>query len=182
MLSFRQQFLMVVTTIIFFSMMLILNELLFARLEFARGINWIYLPAGARLLCTLLFGGAGAIGLLIISWLLCFFYFFPDDFMRSFMGGILASLAPYLVYRYANYAYGFADSLANLTAKRLLVLALAYSIASPLLLHVWFYLHGETTDLFSNFLVMVAGDLSGTLIVLYAAKLALSWRLPKKTA
>ena len=74
-----------------FVAMLAANEWLFTRLEFVPGINWIYLPAGMRLLCVLLFGNAGAIGLLLVSWLVCFFYFFPDDYLRSFMGGVLAS-------------------------------------------------------------------------------------------
>ena len=88
---------MVTATIILFILTLYINELIFNRFEFARGINWVYLPAGVRLLSTLLFGGAGAIGLLIVSWLVCFFYFFPDDVVRSFMGGILAAAAPYMV-------------------------------------------------------------------------------------
>ena len=46
-------------------------------------------PAGVRLLSTLLFGGAGALGLLIVSWMVSFFYFFPSDFMRAFAGGIV---------------------------------------------------------------------------------------------
>ncbi len=89
---------MIGATILLFLLALAINELLFTRLEFAPGINWIYLPAGVRLLCTLLFAEAGAIGLLLVSWGVCFFYFFPNDPVRSFMGGILASASPYLVY------------------------------------------------------------------------------------
>jgi hypothetical protein len=165
---------MILATIIMFVLMLVLNEWIFTRLEFARGINWIYLPAGIRLLSTLLFAEAGAIGLLIVSWLVCFFYFFPDDFIRSFMGGILATLAPYFVYHFAERVYGFNTSLANLTSKRLLVLIAAYAIASPLLHHIWFALHGDIEHMFSGFFVMVIGDLMGTLIVIYTMKLVLS--------
>lgn len=176
MTQLRLNIYMIVVTVMLFSLMLFLNDLLFTRFEFARGINWIYLPAGMRLLCTLLFGAAGAIGLLIVSWLVCFFYFFPDDFTRSFMGGILAAAAPYLVYRIAQQVYGLRASLTNLTAKRLLICILAYSVASPLLHHIWFALHGDgkPESLISNFLVMFVGDLIGTLIVVYAAKILLS--------
>lgn len=164
---------MILATIIMFVLTLVLNEWIFTRLEFARGINWIYLPAGIRLLSTLLFGGAGAIGLLIASWLVCFFYFFPDDFIRAFVGGIVATIAPYLVYRYAEHVYGLKASLAKLTPKRLLGLIVTYAIASPLLHHIWFALHGDIKHVFSGFLVMAAGDLFGTLIVIYSIKLAL---------
>lgn len=165
----RLQASMVLATMLVFLAMLALNEWLFTRLEFAPGINYVYLPGGVRLLCTLLFGGAGALGLLLVSWAVCFFHFFPDDHLRAFMGGVLATAAPYGVYRLAQRAYGIGASLANLTPWRLLLLALAYSIASPLLHHLWFAIQGGT-NLLHGFWVMFVGDLSGTLIVLYAVK------------
>ena len=172
-LQFRLQAMMVVATMVFFVAMLVINEWLFTRFEFASGINWIYLPAGVRLLCTLLFAEAGAIGLLLVSWLVCFFYFFPDDHVRSIAGGILASLAPYLVYRIAQQKYGLYVSLTSLTPKRLLVLIVTYSVASPLLHHIWFALQGQQ-DIIQGFLTMFIGDLMGTLLVIYAVKMALS--------
>ncbi|MES3025181.1 MAG: hypothetical protein V4857_26705 [Pseudomonadota bacterium] len=170
----RMQLSMVGATMAAFLLMLAVNEWLFTRFEFTRGINWIYLPAGMRLLCTLLFGGAGAVGLLLVSWLVCFFYFFPDDYLRSFMGGILAAAAPYLAYRTAQQVFGLQASLANLSPKSLLACCVGYSLASPLLHHIWFALHGDTEDLAHRFVVMAVGDLSGTLIVIYTMKLLLS--------
>ncbi|TFV95249.1 hypothetical protein E4K72_17980 [Oxalobacteraceae bacterium OM1] len=164
---------MVVMTMVFFVVMLVFNEMLFTRLEFAPGINWVYLPAGVRLLCTLLFAEAGAIGLLIVSWLVSFFYFFPNDPIRAFMGGLLAAIAPYGVYRFADWRFGVGKSLANLTPGRLLLLAALYAFASPFLHHVWFIFHGDTKEPFSGFLAMFVGDLVGTLIVLYVAKAVL---------
>ncbi len=166
----RFQAAMVVTTMLAFIAMLAANEWLFTRLEFVPGINWIYLPAGMRLLCVLLFGDAGAIGLLLVSWLVCFFYFFPNDFMRSFMGGILAAAAPWIANRIAQQAFGLRASLNNLSPARLLVCIVLYSIASPLLHHIWFAIHGGNDDLLRSFIVMFVGDLNGTLIVVYAMK------------
>jgi hypothetical protein len=161
-------------TVVLFCSTLALNELVFTHLEFVRGVNWIYLPAGMRLLCILLFAEAGAIGLLIASWLVCFFYFFPDDPIRSFMGGIIAAAAPYLVYRVMLVSAGARTSLADLTPLRLLAYAVAFSIASPLLHHIWFAVQGGTANLLQSFLAMVQGDLTGTLLVLYGAKGALA--------
>jgi hypothetical protein len=161
---------MVAGTVVLFITAIAINELVFAHLEFAAGINWVYLPAGLRLLCTLLFAEAGAIGLLIASWLVCFFYFFPNDPVRSFAGGILATIAPYGVYVVARYVYGLKASLTNLTPARLLLCALMYSLASPLLHHLWFAYYEHKTNLLHSFVVMVTGDLSGTLIVLYTAR------------
>ena len=169
------KFAMIAATALFFLGTIAINEFLFARLEFAHGISWIYLPAGVRLLCILLFAEAGAIGILLASWLVCFLYFFPDDAIRSFAGGILAALAPYLTYRWLV-AGQLKPSLAGLGPWRLLGCALAFSIASPLLHHIWFALQGQREGLVDGFFVMASGDLIGTLIVLYTAKVLISLR------
>jgi hypothetical protein len=166
---------MVAGSAILFLLVFLANEWLFnsAQFEVVRGMNWIYLPAGMRLLCTLLFGGAGAIGVLIASWITCVFYFFPDDPLRSFAGGIASAAAPYLVYKMAQKLYGLQASLANLNARRLLLLSLVYSIANPTLHHLWLLLRGDAIT--SAYFVMVIGDFLGTLIVIYAMKLILSF-------
>lgn len=151
------------------------NEAFFnsAQFESVRGMNWIYLPAGMRLLCTLAFGGAGAIGVLIASWITCVFYFFPDDPLRSFAGGIASAAAPYLVYKLAQHFFALKPSLINLSPKRLLLLAVSYSLANPLLHHLWLLLRGDPVHT-KGFAVMVTGDLLGTLVILYSIKLLLS--------
>ncbi|NML61783.1 hypothetical protein HHL21_11965 [Massilia sp. RP-1-19] len=169
---------MAAATVVLFCSALFVNELLFTKLEFVPGINWIYLPAGMRLLCILLFAEAGAVGLLLVSWGVCFLYFFPDDVLRSFVGGIVATAAPYLVYRAAGWLAGARTSLADLTPTRLLAYAVAFSIASPLLHHFWFALRGQD-NLLWGFLAMAAGDLAGTLIVLYSAKYLLTMLSPR---
>jgi len=169
---------MVAATVVLFSAMLAVNEWLFRRFEFAPGINFVYLPAGMRLLCTLLFAEEGALGLLIVSWAVSFLLFFPGQFERPFFGGIIAALAPYLVYLLARWRYGLGASLANLTPRRLLVLVIAYSIASPLLHHLYFAWEGQP-DLVRGFLAMFIGDLSGTLIVIYGLKAVLALAPPR---
>ena len=175
--SFRLQVAYALATAVLFLALLALNEWLFARLEFLPGIHWVYLPAGMRLLCPLLFAEAGAVGLLLVSWGVSFAYFFPDQFERAFWGGLLATAAPYGVYLAGRRAWGLQASLANLTPHRLLGLCVACSLASPALHHVYFALRGDT-GLLRSFVAMFVGDLNGTLIVLYAMKglLALAHR------
>jgi hypothetical protein len=166
---------MAVISAVLFLSVFVANEWLFNSQYFAfmPGVNWIYLPAGMRLLCTLLFGGAGAIGILVASWLTCIFYFFPDDPVRSVAGSIASALAPYLVYKLAQFQYGLQPSLVNLNPTRLLLLSAVYSLANPLLHHSWLFLNGEPVG--SGFFVMVLGDFLGTLAVLYTIKGALSF-------
>jgi hypothetical protein len=170
---------MVGTTMVLFLAALAANELLFTRFDFAPGISWVYLPAGVRLVCTLLFAESGAIGLLLVSWLVCFFRFFPNDPVRSLAGGILASAAPYLVYLLARRWFGLRSSLTNLSPQRLLACALAFSLASPLLHHLWFALYEHKDHLGYSFLVMATGDLGGTLVVLYAVRFVLLRFVPR---
>lgn len=168
--NLRLQFGMVITTIVMFILMLVLNEWLFRNLEFVPGINWVYLPAGMRLLCTLLFGEAGAIGLLLVSWLVSFFYFFPNDFSRACVHGRHRGNSrslPGLSACAANFGLRVAY---QSDAEAALLCVVAYAVASPLLHHIWFALHGDSSNLVQGFLVMFAGDLSGTLIVIYAIK------------
>lgn len=160
----------VLGTVVAFIVSLWANQALFTHSELVRGVNWIYLPAGIRLLSTLLLGADGAIGLLIASWLVNFFYFFPNDVVRSFAGGIIATAAPYAVYRLARERWGLQASLANLTPARLLILVVAYALASPLLHHIWFVLRGDTHNIAERFVVMLVGDLTGTLVVIYTLK------------
>ena len=165
---------MIVATILLFSSALAVNEWLFSQSEFVRGINWIYLPAGMRLLCTLLFGGPGVIGLLIASWLASFLYYFPDDFVRPFAGGIISAVAPYIVYLAARYQFGLSASLTNLTPVRLMICIVAYAFSSALLHHLWFALSRSAQNIMEGFLVMFLGDLTGSLLIVYIAKALLS--------
>jgi hypothetical protein len=169
----RLQFLMVLGTVLLFLAVNRLNEWLFVRFEFTEGINWVFLPAGVRLLSTLMFGTAGAIGLFIASILLNFLDFAYADPMRSIVGALAASVGPYLVYLYAERAYGLHSSLVNLTPKRLLFLILFCSAASPAIHHVWFAMRGDGGNLLHSYVAMMVGDLNGTLLVIYAMKWAL---------
>ena len=158
-----------IATALLFVLALVLNEWIFGSLQFVRGVHWIYMPAGVRVLCTLLFAEAGAVGLLIVSLLACIYYFFPDDLMRGLYGGIAAALAPYAVYRMARRWMGLGKSLANLTAPRLLLLSVLYALGNALLHQAGALLLGRGMHLDRVF-VMLVGDLTGTLIVLYVAK------------
>ncbi len=160
----------IVGSVVFYLVLARLQDWVFPNVEFVRGVGWIYLPAGARLLCPLLLGLPGAVGVLLGSWCESFFNLYPDDPVRSFVGGISSALAPYLVYLFALRVLGMQASLANLTSRRLLLLVPLFGVASPLMHHLWFWIHGDQVDLAQGFAVMAAGDMLGALVVLYALK------------
>jgi hypothetical protein len=118
------------------------------------------------------------LGLLISGWCACYWYYFPGDAVRATTGAFAGAAGPYLVYLIARREYGLRTALTNLTPARLLACAAGCAVASPLLHHLWFSLHGDS-HLLPGFLVMCTGDLAGTLIVLYAAKAVLAIAGPK---
>lgn len=173
-------FVMVLGTIVLFLSMVGVNEWIFKSLEFLPGIHWVYLPAGVRLLVTMLFGVWGAIGILLAGWWFNFTFQFPGDFSRAFMGGIISAVAPYLVYVMARRFVGLQSTLGNLTSGRLLLCIVVYSLTSPLMHHIWFALRDPVGHRWQSFWVMALGDFIGSLIVFYTLKVALVRLWPKK--
>lgn len=168
--GFRLHLSLIAGTVFVYVLSLWLNEEIFRHTEFLNGVNWIYLPTGIRLLSTLLLGADGAIGLFVAGLIVDFAYYFPHDPVRAVVGALISAAGPYAVYRLALERYDLKASLANLTPRRLLVLALAVAVANPVLHHIWFALTGDTRNFAERFIMMFAGDLSGALIVLYAVK------------
>jgi hypothetical protein len=177
--GFSFQWSMVLGTVIIFLAVLTLNEWIFSRSEFVRGINWIYLPGGVRLLCALLLGTSGALGLLIASWIASYFYFFPDDSIRSAVGAIISVAGPYISYVVAQHYFGLKGNLENLTPSRLIYSALICAFFIAALHHIWFALTVPLDDMLFSFTAMFIGDFMGAIIILYALKTAL-WLVSRK--
>src|SRR5689334_15158727 len=93
-----------------------INELVFIQLQQSNGINWVFIPAGIRLLSTLLFGLAGFEGLLLAGVYLNFFHFeFHSDF-RAWSGALAGALGPYLAALLVKHWFDLEPRLKGLTA------------------------------------------------------------------
>ena len=157
-----------------------LNDWLFSALEVHRGANWVFLPAGLRLLNTLLIGGEGAIGLLLASFALSFGMVHNDPITAA-VSPFISAGAPYLIYRFALYR-GLPSTLEQLTPALLSVLILMYAAASSFLHSVWYAMRGVSEGFWSGFPAMFIGDLIGTMIIIYLIMQALTvWDKMKKT-
>ncbi len=150
-----------------------INEWLFGMTELHDGANWIFLPAGLRLLCTLIFAGEGAIGLLIASVLICFLRIDSMDQVTGLGAALISAGAPYLAYR-AALKLGMPASLEKLSAAGLSVLALMYAVTSSFLHSFWFAMRGFFPDLLHGWSAMFIGDLIGTMIMVYLLKMILA--------
>lgn len=152
------------------------NEWLFKQTEFTQGIAWIYLPAGVRLICTLLFAEAALFGILIASLATAVIYnLFPHDPITTAGYALISAMAPYLAYRLTLEGMDLRRSLTNLTTARLLMCVLLYALSNPLLQLIWFAFRGVSYHFWSGLIVMSIGDLLGSLIVVYLIKTLLSF-------
>ena len=152
-----------------------INEWLFRRTQFTEGIAWIYLPAGVRLICTLLFAEAGCVGLLVGSLATAATYqLFPHDLIAAAGYCLISAGAPYLAYRLTLSGMDLGRNLGNLNTTRLMACVLLSALSNPLFRLYWFGVRGDLPDFWSGLIVMSIGDLSGSLIVVYLCKLLLS--------
>jgi hypothetical protein len=149
----------------------LINTHLMAPLEFSIGVNWIFLPAGLRLLLTLLLGFNGAFGISLASTILGVCFYFPGDPLTAIGAGIISGVAPYVAKRLSFRDLDITTNLANLNGAKLLNCVFIYSLTSPALHQAWFQLRGLNHGNFvENLGVMVIGDLIGTAIIIYLAK------------
>lgn len=169
----RLQFYSVLATTALYFGAFNLNLLVFSTLEFAPGVNWIFLPAGLRLLSTLLLAEEGAIGILLASLLITHSPNTQLDGITGIGAACISAGAPYLTYRLAL-LYGMPSNLHQLSAATLSALIVIYSAMSALLHQLWFVERGISPSLITGFGAMFIGDLAGTLIVVYAMKMLLA--------
>lgn len=148
------------------------NDWLFASFELHSGANWIYLPAGLRLLCTLLLGIEGAIGIFIATLAISLSTMAHIDFTTMLVASIISAAMPYLAYRIALH-FGMPPSLENLSVKILFVLTVLYALLNSAAHSVWYRLREVSPDSLNTFFVMFIGDLIGTLLIIYSIKFML---------
>lgn len=142
--------------------------------------RWIYFPAGLRLLITLVLGEAGAIGILLASWVMAFLGPEAATPMRALFCGPIAAGSAYIVYRFGVQVLHIGPALSGLTPRKLVVLMLANALVNPVLIglmHVSLY--QSVAGLPFCLMVRFVADLAGTLLVIYLVKWILGYvRLP----
>jgi hypothetical protein len=146
-----------------------LNSFLFQSLVFSSGVSWIFLPAGLRLVLTLIFGAKGAIGISITSVLIGIFFYFSDPVI-AIGAGILGGLSPYIARLTVFKDLNLLKNLSNLDGSKLLNCIFIYSLISPVLHQAWFTFTIPNNYFWDNLGVMIIGDLVGTLIIVYLSK------------
>jgi hypothetical protein len=157
---------------ILYAVSFLINSYVMGSFSFSLGVSWVFLPAGLRLLLTLLLDKNGALGIAIASIAISLGFFF-DDPVLGIGAGIISGLAPYIAKLLVFSEKDSGRDLSQLDSKQLLNCVFVFSVVSPLMHQAWYSLHNKASSFFEHLGVMIIGDLIGTLIVIYLAKAAI---------
>lgn len=149
-----------------------LNELMFARLEHIQGVNWVFLPAGFRVLLVLCMGLPGAAGILMGNCWLDRDNFNSDTLFLLLATGVVSGFTPWCVKWVMEKKRLLTQQLQKLSARCLLQFVLAYAAANALGHQlVWWALDRPGTNPWVDVWPMFVGDAIGAVMILYTLKL-----------
>jgi hypothetical protein len=169
--SHRQRLAIIVFTSIGYFLLYRLNMSWFGSLNFSHRVDWIFLPSGLRLAFVLLFFADGAIGIALASTLITYLLYFDGNYVSMVLNGSMAGLAPYLARQVAMHYFQLDKNLKNLKVIGILKISALFAAISALVHQLWYFWNGKTDDFIASALVMMVGDLLGTLLVLFALKI-----------
>jgi hypothetical protein len=156
-----------------------INAWLTAHLSYGLGVNWIYLPAGLRLFLTLIFGLPGALGIALASFLISYLGDFPQELITCLGIGLISGFTPYLARIFVISNVNISTDLSNLSFPKLIICILIYAALSAGLHQWWFSVRGlDETGSFNHFLVMLIGDVLGTVALIGLVKYGLDLLKP----
>lgn len=112
-----------------------LNDWLFSQLAYTERAHWIFLPAALRVLAVLLFGGRGAIGLMIGAYL-TLPHESPDDLAYEIALSLSSGLAPLAAVAICQRFFKINSDLAGLRGSHIIALSVANALANSVLLNI----------------------------------------------
>lgn len=146
------------------------NQFITVPLEQARGVNWIFLPAGIRIFITLILDYSGALGLAIASILINAIGFYEYDLVSTIGIAVICGLAPLLGRHFVIHNLKVQSDLSNISMKQLLIIIIAYSLLSSGLHQLWFATRDLDSGSWSHFSAMLCGDIVGSILFIAVIK------------
>ena len=167
--------LMTAISAIFFVCFFRLNYWLFGWLEYTHGVNWVFLPAGFRVMLVLALGIPGALGIALGTLWIDAGAALPPAMDLMFMTCLASGFTPWLVKAWMERRGTLGRLLEHLTSHALVQFVLVYAVLNAIAHQSirWFFdpnAHGIAANLWPMFV----GDALGAFILLYAMKMALS--------
>lgn len=156
---------------VLFSGFFALNDWLFSQLSYREGVNWIFLPAGFRIILILVLGWQGAAGIMLGS------VFISRELFQEHLGHVallnafVSGFAPWVVLKVLENRGKVNRQLRTLTSQQLLNFTLIYAAANALTHQItWQLLGWREVNLLVDIWPMFIGDTVGALIMLYSMK------------
>ena len=146
------------------------NQFITVPLEEAKGVNWIFLPAGIRIFITLIFDYSGALGLALASLLINYIGFYELDLISTLGIAIICGMAPLLGRHFVIHNLKVQADLSNIVFTQLLATIIAYSLLSSGLHQLWFITRGLDSGSWNHFIAMFCGDIAGSVLFVVAIK------------
>lgn len=151
-----------------------LNGWLFADLAYREGVNWVFLPAGFRVILVLILGLQGAAGIMLGTWYLDQGSL-DTNLWLVLLNGVVSGFTPFLVMKVLGKGQRTERLLQDMTTQRLLNFTLIFAAASAVAHHlVWLLLERADVNIWIDVWPMFIGDAIGALLMLYLFKLLLS--------
>jgi hypothetical protein len=150
------------------------NGWLFATLSYAEGINWVFLPAGFRIVLVLILGLPGAAGIMLGTWYL------DQGSLDSrpwlvLLTGVVSGFTPFAVMKVLAKGQQTARLLQSTTTQSVLNFTLIFSAASAVTHQLlWWAMERSDVNIWVDVWPMFIGDAVGSLLMLYAFKLLFS--------
>jgi len=152
-----------------------INDWLTQLLQAAPGVNWIYLPAGLRLFLVLIFGLPGALGIVAASTIITFYRNFGIDPLTIIGIGLISGLAPYLARYLVIRNLKIATDLGNLNIQTIFLCILIFAALSATFHQVWFEFREFESGSLKNTLIMLIGDVLGSLLLISLVKVGIDF-------
>jgi hypothetical protein len=160
----------IVISALLYSALFFFNDWITETVKYDLGVSWIYLPAGLRLFLILIFGLAGAIGIAAASFTISYFGAFPADLVTCIGIGLISGFAPLFAKWVVVSNTYISNDLSNLSMQKILLCIVIYALMSSGFHQYWFVLRDLESGSLNHFLVMFAGDIAGSILLIALIK------------
>jgi len=168
--------LMVLISALLFVEFFQLNGFLFDFLEHTQGVNWIFLPAGFRVLLVLVLGLPGATGIALGTLWLNLPAFDSAHQLYILSVCLASGFGPWIVKYGMQQRRHLNHELKNISSASLLQFVLLYASLNAVAHQTIFWCFDTTnTAPWIDVWPMFIGDTLGALLILYTFKLCLPW-------
>ena len=151
-----------------------LNDLLFSFMEYADRVNWVFVPAGFRVLLVLIMGLPGATGIALGTLWLDWQDQTPMGTLEMLLTALVSGFGPWLVKVWMQARGEIDPGLCRLHAASLLKFVAVYAILNAVAHQsVRWSFDATAAQPWLDIAPMFTGDLLGAALVLYVFKLSL---------